>query len=260
LQEDIDNGLVRYFRDETSAQTDFFTFDIADSQGLRLSGQSVELGVLTPATAGASDSEVANDTQDDAGEEASEPIAVAPSESGDSSDDDSDSEDDIALIPSNASNETFQQFIDRVATLETETNQLSKGSRIAREVTDPELVNEILIGLASQQKRNAQRDHEDADWEQNDKESFAQDTFLLWQKLEESSKTASIDLDVRLTVGTITVLGTFGGILWALRGGALMAVAFANLPGWNFVDPLPILESHHRRKLESKEGDLANFF
>jgi len=41
----------------------------------------------------------------------------------------------------------------------------------------------------------------------------------------------------------MTALLSAGYVLWALRGGSLLASMLATLPVWRWLDPLPILES-----------------
>ncbi|MEM9943518.1 MAG: Ig-like domain-containing protein, partial [Planctomycetota bacterium] len=78
----------------------------------------------------------------------------------------------------------------------------------------------------------------------------------LWSKLDEQLESAtshSFELDI--SVGAISVVGTLGYILWALRGGTLMALALTQLPTWIVIDPIPILDSYANENGQSQNND-----
>src|SRR5205085_7090283 len=55
----------------------------------------------------------------------------------------------------------------------------------------------------------------------------------------------------------MTALLSAGYVLWALRGGSLLASMLATLPVWRWLDPLPILESREDEKRKRKRGASA---
>ena len=54
----------------------------------------------------------------------------------------------------------------------------------------------------------------------------------------------------------MTALLSAGYVLWAVRGGSLLASMLATLPVWRWLDPLPILESREdeKRRRKRKRG------
>lgn len=50
--------------------------------------------------------------------------------------------------------------------------------------------------------------------------------------------------ELEITLGAITTFGSIGYLLWTLRGGALIAFAMSQLPSWQMIDPLPVLDSY----------------
>ena len=53
----------------------------------------------------------------------------------------------------------------------------------------------------------------------------------------------------------MTALLSAGYVLWAVRGGSLLASMLATLPVWRWLDPLPILESREdEKKRKRKRG------
>ena len=85
------------------------------------------------------------------------------------------------------------------------------------------------------------------------------DAQFLFDQLDELEVQNSILGDFEVSVGAITAFGTIGYILWALRGGALAALALSQLPTWQMIDPLPILDGYAGRDKSEKE-DLDGFF
>jgi hypothetical protein len=81
---------------------------------------------------------------------------------------------------------------------------------------------------------------------------------FLWEQFDEIQEATSSS-DFSITVGAITAFGTIGYVFWALRGGALMALALSQLPTWRMIDPLPVLESY---SIEENGGsdDMDQFF
>jgi hypothetical protein len=56
----------------------------------------------------------------------------------------------------------------------------------------------------------------------------------------------------------MTALLSAGYVLWAVRGGSLLASMLATLPVWRWLDPLPILESREDEKKRKKRKRGAN--
>ena len=96
--------------------------------------------------------------------------------------------------------------------------------------------------------------------EQNASFATVFDAQYLFQQLDEVEVGNSILGDFELTVGAITAFGTIGYILWALRGGALVALALSQLPAWQMIDPLPILDGYDSQKKQGEAGDLDGYF
>ncbi len=51
----------------------------------------------------------------------------------------------------------------------------------------------------------------------------------------------------------MTALLSAGYVLWAVRGGSLLASMLATLPVWRWLDPLPILESRENDKKKKRK-------
>ena len=85
------------------------------------------------------------------------------------------------------------------------------------------------------------------------------DAQFLFDQLDDVEVPNSILGDFEITVGAITAFGTIGYVLWALRGGALVALALSQLPAWQMIDPLPILDGYEGRK-KGPEEELDGFF
>ena len=90
------------------------------------------------------------------------------------------------------------------------------------------------------------------------------DAEYLFAELNELENNNNVDLGkFEMTVGAVTAVGTIGYILWALRGGTLLALALSQLPAWQMIDPLPILESYESgddHADENDSDDLNEFF
>ncbi|MFT7629918.1 MAG: VCBS repeat-containing protein [Mariniblastus sp.] len=84
------------------------------------------------------------------------------------------------------------------------------------------------------------------------------DANYLFKQLDEIGETAILD-DVDISVGMVTALGAFGYVLWTLRGSALVALALTQLPSWQMIDPLPILEKYCVAQGES-DDEMDAFF
>jgi hypothetical protein len=69
----------------------------------------------------------------------------------------------------------------------------------------------------------------------------------LWQAIADAAKEIrSPQESVNVTAGAAalaTATLTTGYVIWAIRGGSLLAGMLAALPMWRWVDPLPVLES-----------------
>jgi VCBS repeat-containing protein len=267
-QSDVTAGLLSYSNLDPAASSELIIYDVIDGVGGATNGQSLRIDIsINIPSGGTDDGEDTDDNEnnEDSGDEENE----GESNENDNEKVDNDSEGDadgseanvsqpIVQSPLVASVESPEQFAARLASQQ----DLSVGdllsAEILHEIEDEALAQQILIGISAE--RAAGQSMEKFDSDSDSSGSFARDAFGLWKQLEKFSRKADVDVDIRMSVGAITVLGTFGGILWAVRGGTLMAVAFAQLPSWNFVDPLPILDGYYRRKEEEEKEDLASFF
>ena len=63
-------------------------------------------------------------------------------------------------------------------------------------------------------------------------------------------------LDLKFTFGAVTAVGTLGYILWSIRSGMLVAFALTQLPTWQMIDPLPVLETYET-KLKKADDTIA---
>ena len=63
-----------------------------------------------------------------------------------------------------------------------------------------------------------------------------------------------------VTIGAITVFATAGYIVWALRGSVLVATLMSQLPSWQLIDPLPVLETYRTARLEKDHDEVGSFF
>jgi hypothetical protein len=87
------------------------------------------------------------------------------------------------------------------------------------------------------------------------------DANLLWSQLDEVEASFEAQFgDVSVTLGAVSAFGAAGYILWTLRGGVLMAAAMSQLPGWRMVDPLPLLDSYAKERIENADDDVIGFF
>ena len=57
-----------------------------------------------------------------------------------------------------------------------------------------------------------------------------------------------------------TVSMTAGYLIWSLRGGMLLATFVTSLPSWQWIDPLPILESYPESARKQSKEELDRFF
>ncbi len=57
-----------------------------------------------------------------------------------------------------------------------------------------------------------------------------------------------------------TVSMTAGYLIWSLRGGMLLATFVTSLPSWQWIDPLPILESYPQSARKQSKEELDRFF
>ena len=86
------------------------------------------------------------------------------------------------------------------------------------------------------------------------------DANYLFNELDDLARPSQLLDDFNITVGAVTAFGSLGYVLWTLRGGALLAVALSQLPTWNMIDPLPVLESYSMKKEDVDEGNVGDFF
>jgi len=89
---------------------------------------------------------------------------------------------------------------------------------------------------------------------------ISMNTGYLIDQLKESDRYDSSLEDIKMTVGALTTLGTLGYVFWTLRGSALMALALAQLPSWQMIDPLPVLESYTSKDGVKKQDEVDSFF
>ena len=83
---------------------------------------------------------------------------------------------------------------------------------------------------------------------------------FLFEEIESQIETNELFGNFKLTIGAVTGIGSLGYILWTLRGGALMAVALAQLPSWRMIDPLPILDSYVSGAAGGGDKEFDDFF
>jgi len=86
------------------------------------------------------------------------------------------------------------------------------------------------------------------------------DAKYLFNQIDNIETSDSFLSDFNITVGAITAFGTIGYVLWALRGGALVALAMSQLPAWQMLDPLPILDGNQQNNRGDGKEDLDGFF
>ncbi len=87
------------------------------------------------------------------------------------------------------------------------------------------------------------------------------DAYYLWEQMEDPEKNDFMGLsDVQMSVGAITVLGTFGYLIWSLRGGVLIAAVMSQLPTWQLIDPLPVLETYENGREKNERDEFDEFF
>ena len=89
---------------------------------------------------------------------------------------------------------------------------------------------------------------------------ISMNTEYLIDQLQEADRYETSLEDIKMTVGALTTLGTLGYVFWTLRGSALMALALAQLPSWQMIDPLPVLESYSSKNGEKKQDEVDGFF
>ena len=82
---------------------------------------------------------------------------------------------------------------------------------------------------------------------------------LVWQDLDElkelvDSRNATIPIIAGTTAGVSTVV-TAGYVLWTIRGGWLVSSLLAQMPAWQLMDPLLILDSFGAKGLLGDEDD-----
>ena len=86
------------------------------------------------------------------------------------------------------------------------------------------------------------------------------DAQFLFSELDDLAESKSVVGDFKFTVGAITAFGTLGYVFWALRGGALVAIALSQLPAWQMIDPLPILDGYKAEKVGTDDAELDGYF
>jgi hypothetical protein len=253
--------------------TDSFTYEIGDLNGGRTTA-TVTVRVDPPAIPrptdqdGSDEGETSDPDDQPTGNENGngENNNDGGNDTGDDTGNDNDTGDDSPLqpvvsLPGLGSAELPEQQMARATFQQNFSDEELASAEILRDIEDPDLAQRILLGI-SQERAAGIRGIEFSGFGTEGPSLITQEAFQLWKKLERFSTPVGVNLDIQVSIGAITVLGTFGGILWAVRGGTLMAVAFTQLPSWNFIDPLPILDGHSRRKDNPQSGaeDLGGFF
>ena len=79
------------------------------------------------------------------------------------------------------------------------------------------------------------------------------DMQMMFDSLKDAENADGALQQFEITVGSLATFGTIGFVLWTLRGGALVGLALSQLPTWQMMDPLPILDSY--RETEALGGD-----
>ena len=138
-------------------------------------------------------------------------------------------------------------FADLVLTLSDSDRAKTVLTKILQSVSEADLANE-RSSLEIEQFRAAA--------------SFATvfDAQFLFDQIEDVDLSNSVFGDLKVTVGAVTAFGTIGYVLWALRGGALVALALSQVPAWQMIDPLPILDGYNNDKKRGDKEDLEGFF
>ena len=85
------------------------------------------------------------------------------------------------------------------------------------------------------------------------------DANFLFEQIESHAEAIDEFKEFKVAVGALTSVGSIGYILWTLRGGALMAVALAQIPSWQMIDPLPVLDSYSSNQTP-EDDELGGFF
>ena len=68
----------------------------------------------------------------------------------------------------------------------------------------------------------------------------------LWQKLDSFQSELQSNYALHLAAGTVAVTSlaiSAGYVFWSAKGGYLIASMISNLPVWQFMDPLPIIDA-----------------
>lgn len=106
---------------------------------------------------------------------------------------------------------------------------------------------------------DAQRLELEHDLREQDTISVAFDANRLWSYVQAqggathtSEQFTQMIFENSLVTGSI--FATAGYVLWTLRGGVLVATMMTSLPGWRFVDPLPVLDSFESDSEEDSES------
>jgi hypothetical protein len=71
---------------------------------------------------------------------------------------------------------------------------------------------------------------------------------------EQAQEEQAFDALVAGSTAVVTTGLTVGYLVWALRGGSLLATMISSLPAWTLIDPLPILNSFEPRPDQDDEG------
>lgn len=66
------------------------------------------------------------------------------------------------------------------------------------------------------------------------------------------------NVEVAFAISTLSV--TAGYLIWSLRGGMLLATFMTSLPSWQWIDPLPILESFPVSQRKQSKEELDKYF
>ena len=88
----------------------------------------------------------------------------------------------------------------------------------------------------------------------------------VWQAVDSlieqiDEEVSAADVAVTVTVGGVAGLSgamSVGYVVWAIRGGSLLASVLSSMPVWRLVDPLPVIdrwESRGKRRKRSRGLD-----
>ncbi len=93
---------------------------------------------------------------------------------------------------------------------------------------------------------NTRREADEHCNDETDQLHFVVETGALWQDLDELKELMESGPELQTIVVEAALMGsvslTAGYVIWVLRGAVLMSTVLAQLPAWQFFDPLPVLD------------------